>query len=109
MTVYLLVHTDSDYYSGGSEVRGVYATRDAAEASIVSRTAAGSPSKSWMAHNESCCGVEEHAVLDAAVVDVREDDPPLVDTGDRLIPDAMVQTLVDEITRTNPFAKLSAR
>lgn len=61
MTVYLLVH-DEGY---GAHVRGVYASREAAKAHRVDRTPSGQRSRSWDAHNEDCCQVEEWEVESA--------------------------------------------
>jgi hypothetical protein len=69
-SVYLLCHSDGNTYEGGEEyVRGVFTTREAAEAALVTRTSSGARSKAWDAHNESCCGVEDWELQGAQTAD----------------------------------------
>jgi hypothetical protein len=59
-TVYIVVHDDG---WGEGEIRGVYDSRDGAEASIVTRTPSGRRSTSLDAHNERCCTITERELL----------------------------------------------
>lgn len=88
MNVYILIHDDGDYDSQ-SEIRGVFATAEAAEASLVTRTASGRPSRAWGAHTANCCSVESWDVATEPVMDGREDDPVVPQTGGLLIPQNM--------------------
>lgn len=96
MTVYLVVHDDRVYDMGDTFVRGVFLTKQTAEASIVTRTPSGQKSRAYGAHDQHCCYVDEREVLDAPRVDVKPDPEPLtreqIDAG-ALIPESIVDAL----------------
>ena len=95
MNVYVVHHEDSDYDSCSSEIRGVFDTREAAEASLVTRTPAGARSRAWDAHKESCCSVREWEVQTLPRPDVQHDPQPFAGpSAGQLIPDALVDDLI---------------
>lgn len=101
MNVYLLIHDDRYYDMGDTYVRGVFLAREAAEASLITRTASGAKSRAWGAHDKNCCGIEEREVADAPSLDLREDDPPLEGPG--LIPNELMDELVKIATAPIPL------
>lgn len=58
MTVWVVLHEEYEW----SSIRGVYATKEAAEEAVVTMTPSGNPSRSVLAHTHDCCTVEEHEV-----------------------------------------------
>ena len=62
MSVWLVIHDDRMWEMGDAYVCGVYASKEAAEASVVQRTPSGARSKAYGAHDEDCCGVSEWVV-----------------------------------------------
>lgn len=103
MNVYLLIHDDRMYDMGDTYVRGVYARREDAEASIISRTASGAVSRAHDAHSASCCSVDEQEVTAGATVDVKSDPPPPSPSDERLIPDRLVTSMLRASLRPGPF------
>lgn len=106
-SVWLLIHDDRHYDMGDTFVRGAYTAKLAADEAIVTRTASGRPSRAWSAHDEHCCSVEEFELLGDAVIDVREDDPPLDPNAPRIIPDSVADMTIELAVREFPaFEKL---
>ena len=58
-TVYIVLHAEYD----DLRIRGVYANRAAAEASLVTRTPSGAKSRAADAHDDWCCDIEEWEVV----------------------------------------------
>lgn len=102
-TVYIIEH-DIGGYDSQLEIRAVYATREVAEASVVTRTPSGERSEAWTAHNEACCGVVEHDVLSAPVFDVQADPEQVAQTGGSMVSDAFMDALVAMRTG-GPFSR----
>ena len=99
-SVWLLVHDDRSYDMGDTYVRGAFATREAAEASIVTRTPAGRRSRAFLAHDEWCCSVDEWTVEEVAVIETKEDDPP--PTGPGLIRPDFMEQVIEQYAKPMP-------
>jgi hypothetical protein len=106
VNVYIIEHDDG--IDAGYSINGVYLTREAADASVVTRTASGARSRAYCAHNENCCSVTEYEVLDAPTLTVMED-PPDVPQGPGVIPDALVESILSGVTATNLYRQLGRR
>lgn len=106
--VYLLQHDDAYYDMGDVYVRGVFARKEDAEASIVTLTKSGNKSRAYGAHDENCCSVVEWDVEESPETDVQEDPPP-AKLDDSIIPQAFIEELAAQTAAPSPFRQMTKR
>ena len=97
--VWVLEHNDREYDMGDTYVRGIYASEEAARASVDSGN-----------HDFDCCSVEDWFVLDrASPLEPKPVPPdPATQTGGSLIPEAFLQGLTEQALRPLPHKEVNS-
>jgi len=103
MNVYVLHHYYSDWDFTDTEIRGVFATQEAADASIGATEADGKT------HDEDCCSVQRWAVDTEPLASYHgpfRSDLRMPTTSPRLVSELVARRLEEQLRARGPYGRL---